>query len=105
MAWATPADVRKRWPDAVGVADELLTEFINAAHAKTSAYAPALAEGEDVPANYREAEVMQVRDLMMAHKRDGDVLGFGDGFAVRVRPLSEDVKALLRPVTGVPVIW
>lgn len=105
MSWATPDDVRARWADAATISDDLLGDLIEAAHAKTSAYAPALAEGGTVPQNYVEAEVMQVRDLWAAHRRDGDVLGFGDGFAVRVRPLSEDVKALLRPQSGVPTVW
>jgi hypothetical protein len=89
MAWATPQDVRDRWPDAASIADPLLEQFIDAAHAKVLAYAPALAADAPAPQNYVEAEVMQVRDLYNAHKRDGDVLGFGDGFAIRVRPLSE----------------
>jgi hypothetical protein len=105
MPWVTAEQVRDRWPDAATIGDVLLDEFIEAAHAKTSAYAPALDVGAIVPQAYVEAEAMAVRDLYAAHRRDGDVLGFGDGFAVRVRPLSEEVKALLRPQRGVPTMW
>lgn len=101
--WATTGDVREVWHDAP-LNDELLQRMIDAAHAQTLAYAPALADGAAVPANYVEAEVKQVRANGQGYERDGDVVGFGDGFAVRVRPLAGDVKALLRPRRGAPIV-
>lgn len=101
--WATTDQVRDRWADAP-LNDELLSEMLQAAHEQVVVYAPALAEGADVPKRYVEAEVLQVRALGQAQQRDGDVLGYGDGFAVRVRPLGEDVKALLRPRRAKPVV-
>lgn len=101
--WATPEDVRDRWPDAP-MNDAVLESMIEAAHGQVAAYAPALPEDAEVPARYLEAEVLQVRALYNAQERDGDVLGFGDGFAVRVRPLGQDVRSLLRPRRGAPVL-
>lgn len=103
MAYATVDQVRARWSDAP-MDDVLLNEMLAAVHEQILAYAPALPIGALVPARYVEAEVLQLRALGAAQLRDGDVLGFGDGFAVRVRPLGEDVKALLRPRRAVPVI-
>lgn len=101
--WASIEDVRSDWADAP-LDDELLTRKLEAAHAQLLAYAPSLVEGEPIPANYIEAEVKQTRELFQAQERDGDVLGYGDGFAVRVRPLGQDVKSLLRPARAVPRI-
>lgn len=101
MAWATLDQVRDRWADAP-LNDELVTEMLEAAHEQVAAYAPTLAEGTPIPQRYIEAEILQLRALGQSQQREGDVLGFGDGFAVRVRPLGEDVKALLRPRRGKP---
>lgn len=103
MTWATVDDVRARWADAP-LDDDLVQSMLDAAHEQCVAFAPALAEDADVPARYLEAEVIQVRNLYNAQERDGDVIGYGDGYAVRVRPLGQDVKSLLRPQRGVPVI-
>lgn len=102
-SWATLGQVHARWADAPMDA-ELLGQMLDAAHEQVSTYAPVLPEGAPVPQRYIEAEVLQVRALGQSQDRDGDVLGFGDGFAVRVRPLGEDVKALLRPRRGKPYV-
>lgn len=103
MAWITLDEVRDRWADAP-LNDELLEQMLGAVHEQLVAYAPDLAEGEPVPDRYREAEALQLRALGSAQQRDNDIVGFGDGFAVRVRPLGEEVKALLRPRRGKPVL-
>lgn len=101
--WADIDDVRARWEDAP-LDDDVLASMLDAAHEQCVAYAPVLADDATVPRRYVEAEVLQVRALWNAQERDGDVLGYGDGFAVRVRPLGQDVKSLLRPRRGVPVV-
>lgn len=55
--------------------------------------APAVVE---VPTRYQLAVVYQARELYAAADRDGDVIGVGD-YAIRSRPLTGAVKALLRP--------
>jgi hypothetical protein len=103
MTWATLEDVRARWADAP-LDDELLAEMMLAAHEQLLEYAPTLLEGDPIPQRYIEAEALQTRALGQAQDRDGDVIGFNDGFAVRVRPLGAEVRALLRPRRGTPVI-
>src|SRR5262245_44770416 len=106
-AWATPDEARAIWPDApTGGPEEdaLLDRLLDSAQEVCEAYAPALADGAPVPNRYREAVCQQARAIWTNMERDGDVLGFGDDYAVRVRPLEPSVKLLLRPQTGRPVI-
>jgi len=106
--WATPADARAIWPDApTGGAEEdaLLDRLLAAAQEVCETYAPTLADTDPVPARYTEAVCQQARAVWSNFERDGDVIGFGDDYAVRVRPLEPSVKLLLRPQTGKPVIW
>ena len=62
------------------------------------------AEVGEVPERYMLATIYQARELWAASKRDGDVIGLGDGYALRSRPLTGVVKSLLRPQRGVPVL-
>ena len=101
--WATLEDVRARWADAP-LDDVLLGEMMLAAHEQLLDYAPTLLDTDPIPQRYVEAEVLQTRALGQAQDRDGDVIGFGDGFAVRVRPLGAEVRSLLRPRRVVGVI-
>jgi len=106
--WANAADARAIWPDApTGGAEEdaLLERLLDAAQEVCAAYAPVLADGAAIPARYREAVCQQARAIWQNMERDGDVIGFGDNYAVRVRPLEPSVKGLLRPATGKPRIW
>lgn len=62
-----------------------------------------LTTADIVPPAYRMAVVLQARDVWQASRRVGDSVAIGEGqYAIRVRPLSDTVKALLRPPTGVP---
>jgi len=108
--WASPEEARAIWPDApTGSPDEdaLLDRLLDAAQEVCEAYAPTLntTNGDPVPARYREAVIQQARAIWSNMERDGDVIGFGEDYAVRVRPLEPSVKLLLRPQTGKPVIW
>jgi len=102
--WCTPEQARELWADAP-LDDAALTALLGAAQEICEAYAPALVEGDVVPHRYTEAVAMQAQDTWNAFQRDtGDVIGFADsGYAIRVRPLSGPVKALLRPHRAVPV--
>lgn len=99
IGWVETATARTLWPDAPKV-DTTLDRYLAAAHRQLVGYAPALpVEDPPVPApdDYQLAQVLQARALWTASRRDGDVLGFDDGSAVRVRPLDSTVKSLLRP--------
>ena len=133
--WATPAQAKAHWTDAVNVGDDALVILLTAAQEICAAYAPALAGltptesalvedpagsglfvtglvdvdsdglyGPEIPQRYMLATIYQARELWAASKRDGDVIGLGDGYALRSRPLTGAVKQLLRPQRGVPVL-
>lgn len=105
MAWATLEEVRDRWADAPSIDDVLLGQWLEAAQEACEAYAPDLPPGATVPGGWREAVVLQTRAIGANLKREGDVIGFGEGdTVVRIRPLGPEVKALLRPRRGVPVL-
>ena len=100
MAWADLADARAHWPDAPAD-DTTLQRLLDVATDVLGAYAPP--PGDPVPTRYALACVLQARELWGAARREGDVLGF-DTYAVRVRPLTGTVRALLRPTRGVPTV-
>lgn len=104
MAWVTlPEDetyVRRVWEDAPS---EGLEQLLADAEEELLDYAPQLEDDAPVPGRYRRAVVLQARELYLARTRDGDVVGIGD-FALRARPLSATVQALLRPERAVPSV-
>ena len=102
--WATPTEAAAYWPDATGLDADVLETLLGIAQDVCAAYAPALGETDPVPPRYTLAVVYQARELRAAAQRDGDVIGLGDGYALRSRPLTGAVKSLLRPASGVPVL-
>lgn len=97
--WHTVGSAQERWPDAP-VDDEDLNDLLETARIQCEAYAPAVS-GE-VPVNYRQAQLMQARNLWQSIKADpGGQIG-ADGLAIPVFPLDWVVKNLLRPKRGVP---
>lgn len=103
-AWATVDFARSMWADA-SIDDDILEAQLAAAQESCQAYAPALEDDAPVPVRYSQAVVLQAQEVANAAHRDGDVIGFSDtGYAVRVRPLSTTVKALLRPRSAVPKV-
>jgi hypothetical protein len=107
-AAATIADARAQWPDAETIEDDTLTTALDASWETCAAFLPVEVVDPDpgpyvpTPAHV-SANVLAARDLWTAYRRDGDVIGF-DTYAVRVRPLSDTVKALLRPPRGRPSV-
>lgn len=98
--WATLENARMIWSDAPS-SDALLNHLLNVSQELCEAYAPALGAGDPVPARYMQAVVQQARETWQNSERDGDVIGFDGDYAIRVRPLAETVKQLLRPRTGI----
>ncbi|SDT69479.1 hypothetical protein [Jiangella sp. DSM 45060] len=99
--WADTEDAQLIWADAVEMDPALLQHLLDVSQELCEAYAPALAEGAPVPARYKQAVVQQARETWSNAQRDGDVLGFDGDYAIRVRPLADSVKQLLRPRRGV----
>jgi hypothetical protein len=100
--WADIEDAQLIWANAGEMNPELLQHLLDVAQEQCEAYAPALGEGDPVPARYKQAVIDQARDTWQNSERDGDALGYDGEFTIRVRPLADTVKALLRPPRAVP---
>lgn len=92
------------WSESEQLGEETLAQLLGAAYEQCFAYAPELATGDPAPDRYATAQIYQASEIWAAARRQGDVIGFTDQIAVRVRPLGATVKALLRPPSGVPRI-
>jgi len=90
------------WPDGGQLSPETYAQILTAAYEGCLAYAPSLDDAATVPEGWRTAQIMQASELWAATRRDGDVIGFSDTVAIRVRPLGATVKALIRPRSAVP---
>lgn len=100
--WANVEQARAQWPDAVDLNDAVLEQLLDVAQEVCEVYAPALADGATPPKRYTQAVVQQAREVWSNMQRDGDVLGYDGEYAIRVRPLADSVKQLLRPRKGRP---
>jgi hypothetical protein len=98
--WLSLEQTRQRWPDAP-LELTYLYGILKSAKIQCIDYAPALGLSDPVPANYLQAQLMQARAIytsFIANQNDNV-----DGqFPVRVFPMDWNVKALLRPKTGMP---
>lgn len=110
--WADKPAARSHWPDASTLPDAVLDRLLAAASTQCAAFATdtltaavsaAIAASTAVPETAVLACTLQARELYSAGLRDGDVIGVGE-YAIRSRPLTPTVKALLRPSRGRPVI-
>jgi hypothetical protein len=101
--WTTIDDARNEWADAPQ-SDATLSRLLAAARTACLDFAPALADGAAIPVGYQLAQLMQARAIWNATKTGGgDNLG-AEGLTVTVFPLDWNIKALLRPKRGRPVI-
>lgn len=103
--WASLAEARAVWPDAVDIPDDVLFRYLDAGHHKCEAYAPT-PYVSPVPEAWIQANINEARELFTAYQRTNgsDTIGF-DAYAVRARPLSAVSKSLLRPPRGRPRVW
>lgn len=102
--WVAPADVpESAWQEFSELDQAEAALYLDAAQEACETYAPALADGAPTPARYKLAVIYHGRDLYRAGQRTGDSEPIGpDGYQLTVRPLSDAVKALLRPRNPVP---
>lgn len=103
MPWATAEQAKAHWPDASSLPPETLDTLLAVATEQCEIFAPVLPLAEQPPDRYMLACVYQARENYAAGQRDGDIIGLGD-FAIRARPLTASVKALLRPQPGRPKV-
>jgi hypothetical protein len=109
MTWATLADARERWRESSAVDDARLTGLLALAFEKCAEKVrPATWADPATPGPYPsrlvEANVLAAKDTWsVMTSTTGDVIGF-DAYALRRRPLSDEVLALLDPPLGVPKV-
>lgn len=109
--WLDMSRTRTLWPDARTIPDDSLWLILESARIACQAYAPTLPASINpplppvVPPNYLEAQLTQARAIwnMMQTAPQGDVIGI-DQLQVRVYPLDWNIRQLLRPKRGVPVV-
>lgn len=104
---------RATWADARDISDTVLSDLLDTAWSACAEYAPAEQVTEyttdpgtfpgGILVRWRHANVLHARDLWRATQRDGDIVSF-DAYAMRARPVSDVVRALLRPRRGVPMV-
>lgn len=101
--WHTIESARDLWVDAP-LDDEYLGELLEVAQGAVLAYAPALAD-TDVPVSYRQAQLMQARNVFNASKAAPGGEFDGSSYGITTHPLDWQIKQLLRPRTvfGGPV--
>ena len=104
--WHDIESARDEWIDAP-MDDDVLEELLTVAQQQVVAYAPALpepAEGEeqDIPSNYRYAQLQQAKNLFNAGRVDSTG-GVGESdFVARPFPLDWVIRQILRPRRAVP---
>jgi hypothetical protein len=104
QGWHDADSAREEWLDAP-FEDPQLEALLDVARVQCLTYAPGEFTASFVPPRYRMAQLLQARNLWNASKQDpGGEMG-GEGFAVRVFPMDWTVKNLLRPKSGVPVMF
>lgn len=103
VGWVDTEGLEGLWPDMVTLSEPDVVALLQSAFEQVSVYAPALPAATAVPERYRQAQIAQARDNYSATRSgDGEVIAFNGDNAIRFRPLSTQVKALLRPRPGVP---
>lgn len=102
--WHSLPSARDEWRDARNLDDRRLWVLLDIARTQVTDYAPQLAEGQPPPLAYREAQLMQARNLWNASRVDPSGGEGTDTFAVTPFPLDWTIKQLLRPKRARPVV-
>lgn len=98
--WHGLSSARRDWQDAP-VDDAQLYQFLKSAKVQCQAYAPAISGRP--PVTYRQAQLLQARALWQSVVTNPDGQIDANGFQVQVYPMDRNIKALLRPLQGIPV--
>ena len=104
--WMNLDQTRGMWSGANQMTDELLWDALNLSKQQVLEFAPALADDAPIPDSYRSAQWKQAKNLWNANKANpssGDT-GDPDGFSLTIYPLDWQIRQILRPKRGVPVV-
>ena len=106
--WHTAGSARLEWPDAPedeDGGDAILDSLLEVSKEAVLAYAPAVDEPlVDIPAGYREAQLMQARNVWNSGKASPTGDFDGGQYSLTTFPLDWQVRQLIRPKVGKPVI-
>ena len=103
--WATLVLARDQWIDARNLNDPILYDLLTMSRDQVIHYAPALADGVAVPLHYRLAQIVQAKNVYNGSLVDAGSGDIGsDTFTIRPFPLDWQVKQMLRPRRGTPVV-
>lgn len=107
--WHTLDSARGEWADAEHLSDAVLYQLLADVREQVLAFAPALFDAEGaplpVPARYRRGQLVQARNTLNAQGVDpANGEDGNDTFAIRPFPLDWQVKQILRPKHGIPVV-
>jgi hypothetical protein len=99
--WHSLASARAEWRDAPDLDVQLYT-VLAVAQAQCIEYGPALVDDAGdptpVPFTWRQAQIMQARNLWNTAKTDPTTGGFGgEGFVIRPYPMDQAIRYILRP--------
>lgn len=127
VGWWLPTEAAAAWPDQSSPEDAAdLTRMLQVAYEACTGYGPSVIQVDEagvpvvdewgdpvwvrwtedlaVPERFREAQLLQAKAQWSFERTGGgDYIG-PDGTQVRTYPMGWQVKALLRPDTGEPVI-
>lgn len=100
--WASLDEARRWWPESAAIADDTLSDLLDAAAETCARFAGADVTVTPVPISRRMANVYQARDVYAARQADatGDVTAFAGEYLIRPRAMSAQVRGLLRPPRG-----
>ena len=105
--WHTTDSARYEWADAPSDDGEL-DNLLDVAKSAVVAYAPALVVTEpptdDVPTSYRVAQLMQARNVWNSSNASTSGQNDGSEYGLASFPLDWQIRQILRPKRGVPVI-
>jgi hypothetical protein len=105
--WHDETSARDQWPDAPVDEDDgdtQLVELLAVARAAVLAYAPVLADEEVIPDSYRVGQLMQARNIWNSSKAQPSGEFDNGSYGLSSFPLDWQVRQLLRPKQGRPVI-
>lgn len=100
--WHTISSARQAFGNDFPDDDLQAFTLLEVAKSAVIAFAPVLADDAPVPIGYKQAQLMQARNVLNSVKTDPSTGADGDSFVIRPYPLDNFIKQLLRPRSGVP---
>jgi hypothetical protein len=99
--WHTLATARAEWKNNLD--DVALYTLLRIARVSIETYRP-LEEDAPVPLRYRQAQLMQTRNVLNSTKTDPAQGADGDLFVIRPYPLDIFIRELIQPRAAVPAV-